>query len=86
MMSSDAVVPSMDPNSNASSRLEMSSSSYQSENTMKGVLAASAGDHMMSTDDPDNPQNWPIQKKVYVSSVAFAFSWVVYVAIMQVRL
>ncbi|KAK3168376.1 hypothetical protein OEA41_004823 [Lepraria neglecta] len=36
-----------------------------------------AGGHMMSATDPDNPQNWPVYKKVYVSVVAFAFSWVV---------
>jgi len=28
-------------------------------------------------DDPDNPQNWPIYKKVYVSSVGLAFVFAV---------
>ena len=36
-----------------------------------------ATDHMMSADDPDNPQNWPLYKKIYVSAVAFTFAWVV---------
>lgn len=35
------------------------------------------GGHMMAADDPDNPQNWPLPKKAYVSAVAFAFAWVV---------
>ena len=45
---------------------------------LKGMttLTAPAG-HMMAADDPDNPQNWPIQKKIYASAVAFAFAWVV---------
>ncbi|KAK4696395.1 hypothetical protein P7C71_g1515, partial [Lecanoromycetidae sp. Uapishka_2] len=35
------------------------------------------GGHMMAADDPDNPQNWPLYKKIYASAVAFAFTWVV---------
>lgn len=33
--------------------------------------------HMMSAQDPANPQNWPIYKKAYVSAVAVAFAFVV---------
>ena len=33
--------------------------------------------HMMSPTDPDNPQNWPIFKKVYASSVSVAFAFAV---------
>ena len=40
------------------------------------VMNAPAG-HMMAANDPDNPQNWPVQRKVYASAVAFAFAWVV---------
>ena len=40
------------------------------------VVTAPAG-HMMAANDPDNPQNWPVQRKIYASAVAFAFSWVV---------
>jgi hypothetical protein len=36
-----------------------------------------ASGHMLSATDPDNPQNWPTYKKVYVSAAGFAFSWVV---------
>lgn len=40
------------------------------------VMTAPAG-HMMAANDPDNPQKWPVQKKIYASAVAFAFAWVV---------
>ena len=69
MMSSDAASPS---------NLDNSGSMSPGANTMKTAPdpMAAAG-HMMSADDPDNPQNWPLQKKVYASAVAFAFAWVV---------
>ena len=52
--------------------------SISSEDAMKDLTAStpSAG-HMMAANDPDNPQNWPLYKKVYASTVAFAFAWVV---------
>lgn len=40
------------------------------------VMTAPAG-HMMAANDPDNPQNWHVQRKIYASAVAFAFTWVV---------
>ena len=69
MMSSDAASPS---------HLDMSDSMSPGANTMKTAPdpMAPAGD-MMSADDPDNPQNWPLYKKVYASAVGFAFAWVV---------
>ncbi|KAI4104893.1 MAG: hypothetical protein L6R37_003017 [Teloschistes peruensis] len=33
--------------------------------------------HMMSPTDPDNPQKWPAQKKIYASAVATAFAFAV---------
>jgi len=33
--------------------------------------------HMMSMDDPENTLNWPRSRKVFVSAVSFAFSFVV---------
>lgn len=33
--------------------------------------------HMMAADDPDNPLNWPVNKKIYVSIVSFAFTYAV---------
>ena len=69
MMSSDTASPS---------HLDMSDSVSPGANTMKTAAdpLATAG-HMMAADDPDNPQNWPLYKKVYASAVAFAFAWVV---------
>ncbi len=69
MMASDAASPS---------HLDMSHSTTPSADTMKTAAdPVAAGGHMMSADDPDNPQNWPLYKKVYASAVAFAFAWVV---------
>ena len=69
MMSSDAASPS---------HFDMSDSVSPSADTMKTAAdhMATAG-HMMSADDPDNPQNWQLYKKVYASAVGFAFAWVV---------
>ena len=33
--------------------------------------------HMMSMEDPENALNWPRSRKVFVSAVSFAFSFVV---------
>lgn len=68
-MSSDAASPS---------HLDTSDSLTPRANTMMTAQdpIAAAG-HTMSADDPDNPQNWPLYKKVYASAVAFAFAWVV---------
>lgn len=33
--------------------------------------------HMMSMDDPENTLNWHRSRKVFVSAVSFAFSFVV---------
>lgn len=33
--------------------------------------------HMLSNNDIDNPKNWPLYQKIYASSVAFAFAFVV---------
>ena len=79
MMNSDAAVSSMSPDVAAPSHPDPSSSSHQSEDGMKHMAAMPTGGHMMSADDPDNPQNWAYHKKIYVSSVAFAFAWAVYV-------
>ena len=69
MMSSDAASPS---------HLDMSDSTSPGADMKKTPAEplAAAG-HMMSADDPDNPQNWPLHKKLYASAVAFAFAWVV---------
>jgi len=56
--------------------VEMYPSSDQGEDAMKAMAGAAVG-HMMSADDPDNPQNWPTLKKIYASAVAFAFAWIV---------
>ena len=69
MMSFDAASPH---------HLDMTHSTSPGADTMKTAAdPMPAGGHMMSADDPDNPQNWPLYRKVYASAVAFAFAWVV---------
>ena len=44
------------------------------------VMAPVAGGHnALSPTDPDNPQNWPLSRKLYASSVSFAFVFAMYV-------
>lgn len=48
-----------------------------------GVEAAKpavGGHNALSPMDPENPQNWPLRRKVYASSVAAAFTFAVYVS------
>lgn len=51
-----------------------SDASHDMEEPMK---MPAAGHLALSADDPDNPQNFPIFKKTYVSTVAFVFAFVV---------
>lgn len=76
MVNSNAISGSMSPHSAPLSHIDMTDSS-QSEDAMKAMAAGPATGHMMLADDPDNPQNWPILKKIYASAVAFAFAWTV---------
>lgn len=75
-MSSHATSPAINPVPAPLPHMEMSPLSSRSEDAMKAIASPAAG-HMMSADDPDNPQNWPTLKKTYASAVAFAFAWIV---------
>lgn len=33
--------------------------------------------HAMSPQDPDNPFNWPMYRRIYASTVSYAFGFVV---------
>ena len=44
------------------------------------IMAPATGGHnALSPADPDNPQNWPLRRKLYASSVSFAFVFAMYV-------
>jgi len=62
MMSSNATSPAVNHVPTPLPHVEMSPSSSHDEDAMK-VMATPAAGHMMSADDPDNPQNWPTLKK-----------------------
>ena len=54
--------------------------SEKTAHTMAAEVAAPpAIGHMMAPNDPDSPQNFPVHRKIYVSAVAFAFGFVVFV-------
>lgn len=76
MMSSNPTSRAIDPVPNSLPPVEMSPLSSRNEDAMKEMAIPAAG-HIMSADDPDNPQNWPTHKKTYASAVAFAFAWIV---------
>jgi hypothetical protein len=61
--------------STSSEQLMRHSSSVKNEVEVMKPMAGHG--HMMSPDDPDNPQNWPLYRKVYASAVSFAFGFVV---------
>ncbi|KAL9000209.1 MAG: hypothetical protein Q9169_001111 [Polycauliona sp. 2 TL-2023] len=63
----------MDP---ASSHHHPSMESSPMEPKMEAAMHAPIG-HMMSPTDPDNPQNWPLSRKIYASAVATAFAFAV---------
>ncbi|KAI9716228.1 MAG: hypothetical protein M1812_005453 [Candelaria pacifica] len=44
---------------------------------LKGTRDEPSAWHNMSPRDPDNPQNWPTYRKIFASSVSFAFALVV---------
>lgn len=73
---SDATM--MSSNTASPPHLDMTDSASPSADMIKTAAdPVAAGGHMMSADDPDNPQNWPLYRKLYASAVAFAFTWVV---------
>ena len=44
------------------------------DNQVAENMNSSTGGHQaLSATDPDNPRNWPLHRKLYVSSVSFAF-------------
>lgn len=49
-----------------------------SSHDMEEPTKMAPGGHLaLAANDPDNPQNFPLFQKVYVSAVAFAFAFVV---------
>ena len=36
-----------------------------------------APSHLLSANDPDNPMNWPLHRRIYGSAVSWAFGFVV---------
>jgi hypothetical protein len=53
------------------------SSPKRSSTQPDSIMTYEIHGHMLSNNDIDNPKNWPIYRKVYASSVAFAFAFVV---------
>ena len=45
-----------------------------------GGASPDAGGHIaLSPTDPDNPQNWPLRRKLFASCAAAAFTFALYV-------
>lgn len=49
------------------------------EPAVEAAKPAAGGHNVLSSTDPHNPQNWPLRRKIYASSVAAAFTFAVYV-------
>ena len=59
---------------NAPTSVPQPSMSHEQENAM---TVKTGGGHNLSPNDPDSPQNFSLPKKIYVSSAATAFAFVV---------
>jgi hypothetical protein len=53
------------------------SSPKRSSTQPDSIMTYEIHGHMLSNNDIDNPKNWPLYRKVYASSMAFAFAFVV---------
>ena len=47
------------------------------EPAVEQPMPAAGGHNALSPMDPDNPQNWPLRRKIYASSMATAFTFAV---------
>lgn len=65
--------PSMDPTWKTFTNLS-------EEPGVESAKPAVGGHNALSPMDPENPQNWPLRRKVYASSVAASFTFAVYVS------
>jgi hypothetical protein len=60
------------------SNMDMDLSSQKHQNmTSEPIVKEKIHGHMLSASDPDNPQNWPIHRKVYASMVSTVFAFAV---------
>ena len=66
-----------DPSMNPTSRTFMDLSK---EPSVEAAKPSVGGHNALSPMDPENPQNWPLRRKVYASSVAATFTFAVYVS------
>ena len=73
------IAPSVDIISSASMD-PIHSPSTMGEPSKMSTEPVAGGGHMMSPDDADNPFNWPLYRRVYVSAVAVAFAFSMWVA------
>ncbi|MCJ1265212.1 hypothetical protein MMC22_005087 [Lobaria immixta] len=68
----------MEPETNPNSMLSASNTSeHMASNIVDQPKENSNTGHAMSHQDPDNPHNWPLYRRVYASAVSYAFGFVV---------
>lgn len=54
-----------------------SNSTMQKPSPMEESKTTMTVGHAMTLQDPENPQNWPVYRKVYASFTAYAFGFAV---------
>lgn len=67
--------PEMNPNPTLPST--SNTSEQMTSNTVDQPKEEFNTGHIMSPQDPDNPFNWPLYRRVYASAVSYAFGFVV---------
>lgn len=45
--------------------------------TMSDAVTANHASHHLAPDDPENPMNWPLHRKLYASAVSWFFAFAV---------
>ena len=55
-------------------KMIMSRSELAQDEQQQQTMASEVLSHSLSPSDPDNPMNWPLYRKIYVSSCGFLFA------------
>ena len=50
--------------------------SDHSGSTAHSVMHSPVAGHMLAMDDPENPMNWPLRRKLHACAMGFSFTFV----------
>lgn len=50
--------------------------SNHSGSTAHSIMRPAVTGHMLAMDDPENPMNWPLRRKLHACAMGFSFTFV----------